>query len=126
MWEHIQERRAPTARMTWANVPQWTETIVDNEFRTLRGSSFVQNSPSMNFISNDFQSPQVVGQLIGFRVAMIPEPSSFILAAFGFLALAWRFRRRNAPDSEIPGFNLTRDPGPWYPWAILDPLSWCR
>jgi hypothetical protein len=28
-------------------------------------------------------------------LASIPEPSSFVLAAFGFLALAWRLRRRN-------------------------------
>jgi sulfatase modifying factor 1 len=78
------------------NVWQWNEILVNGVARGYRGGSFATNSDSLrstsriNFITSTFEL-----NYIGFRVAMVPEPSSDALAglAFGGLA-AWAWRRR--------------------------------
>ena len=84
------------------NVVQWNEALISGSFRGLRGGSF--DGGGANLLSSgriDFASPTITDSLVGFRVANIPggfvapEPSTLVLAAFGFMGLAaWGWRRR--------------------------------
>ena len=77
------------------NVWQMTETLF-GLFRSIGGGSYFNDASFMKGNSqSDFDT--IDGQsatFMGFRVAMIPEPSTLALAAFGFIGLAaWRWRR---------------------------------
>jgi formylglycine-generating enzyme required for sulfatase activity len=71
------------------NVMEWNETLIDSLDRGVRGGAF----GSMTFgydLSSHARSgtPATTTQLnLGFRVAMIPEPSTGLLASLGGLAL---------------------------------------
>lgn len=81
------------------NVYQWNEGMFDtgvNIARIMRGGSF--NDPSLGTMSSvrfDVDPTSHVYTL-GFRVASnVPEPSSLVLAALGFVGLAaWAWRKR--------------------------------
>jgi sulfatase modifying factor 1 len=71
------------------NVYQWNESLIGGSLRGLRGGSF-----SGNFTSDVSSSLRIgIGPTefrldVGFRVAMIPEPSSIVLAVMGAIGLA--------------------------------------
>ena len=79
------------------NVYEWIETSEDaindtsTESRMLRGGGY--NLSSSDLVATDFNGngPQIDMQ--GFRVAMIPEPSSLSLLALGGVVVALRRRR---------------------------------
>ena len=78
------------------NLWEWNEALVFGLFRGLRGGSF------SGFLSNallastrNINNPPDEIADVGFRVATVPEPSSIILAAFGFAALLAFGRRRS-------------------------------
>lgn len=76
------------------NILQWTETPIDDTERVLRGSSYDSDSSGL-LSSNRFGFPEDGERLNGFRLASTPEPSSLILAAFGFVGfVVWGWRRR--------------------------------
>ena len=82
------------------NVLNWNEAFTDLGFETTRGfggaafyspSDYLHSSSTMGSVMPE--GPALYG--IGFRVAETPEPSSLVLAAFGFIGLAaWGWRRR--------------------------------
>jgi len=78
------------------NVFQWNELFISGS-RGLGGGSYMNDefymrSSVMGLISGDEAG---YASSTGFRVAMIPEPSSVALAALGFAGLiAWGWRRR--------------------------------
>jgi sulfatase modifying factor 1 len=83
------------------DVFQWNEALITNSFGSYRGF----RGGSFNDISNSLQSsvrghgvnPSDVNNVFGFRVAAVPEPSSFILAALGLAGLAaWTWNRNRA------------------------------
>ena len=77
------------------NVFQWNEAQIGASGRVLRGGSLSDVSSYMLSASRlGPVSPLSEGPFFGFRLANVPEPSTFALAAFGFIALAWRLRRR--------------------------------
>jgi len=85
------------------NVVQWNEALIFGSYRGLRGGMF--GSPSSDLISSKsrfFGDPATDGaEFVGFRVASVPEPSSFVLAALGFIGLVvWRRRKRTG---RLPG-----------------------
>jgi formylglycine-generating enzyme required for sulfatase activity len=80
------------------NVEEWNEAILSlnsNTLRALRGGSYF-NAPIALAASHrrgDF--PELAIFDIGFRVAIVPEPSTGLLVFVGLLGLTgWR-RRRN-------------------------------
>jgi hypothetical protein len=73
------------------NVYEWGETIFGPD-RVLRGGSY-GTGPNELAASAVYSANAVNGEkdFIGFRVAMIPEPSTYLLVTFGLLGLAgWR------------------------------------
>jgi formylglycine-generating enzyme required for sulfatase activity len=79
------------------NVWEWNETLVGSVFRGTRGGCYF-------FGQNGLAPPRVISNApalelaeIGFRVASVPEPSTFALlgiGAVGLMGLAWRRRKR--------------------------------
>jgi probable HAF family extracellular repeat protein len=87
------------------NVFQWTEGLLSGGFyRSLHGASplipgdFLLGAyPTSSFVQAYEIRPATQSILIGFRLAMVPEPSSVILAAFGIVSLAvYGWRRKHA------------------------------
>jgi sulfatase modifying factor 1 len=71
------------------NVGEFADDAFD---ATLGGSFVLQPSPNAGNVEN---FGYVFGNYVGFRVAFIPEPSSFVLAMLGFIGfVAWGWRRR--------------------------------
>jgi len=71
------------------NVSEWNETLIGN-VRFIRGGSFQNfaftlSAPDRGPTGDPFLSPN--GGL-GFRLALVPEPSTVVLAAFGIVGLA--------------------------------------
>lgn len=76
------------------NVWQWNEALIDS-FRGIRGSAFDRDPSSFMLSSNRIGSnPTFVNAIIGFRVASVPEPSTFALGAAAIASLAFVARRR--------------------------------
>jgi hypothetical protein len=74
------------------NVWQWNDTLIGGTLRGLRGAAFDND---WSFMLSSFRGatvPQYRDIAVGFRVANIPtgyvpEPSSLVLAAIGFIGL---------------------------------------
>ena len=77
------------------NVWEWNEAIILESYRGLRGGSFYIN---VNFLQSSVRNgcgapPDEYGN-IGFRVSVVPEPSSIIALAGGLISLLGLKRRR--------------------------------
>ena len=75
------------------NVWEWNEAVISSSFRGLRGGSWVNNSSSLAASNRIDVNPTVENNIIGFRVASIPEPSTGLLGVLGMLGLTQRRRR---------------------------------
>ncbi len=80
------------------NIEEWTESaedgVIDNPYerRIYRGGGFASHVSFMGALGRSDEGPTEYGSPIGFRVAVIPEPSSVLLLTFGAGALL--FHRR--------------------------------
>jgi sulfatase modifying factor 1 len=75
------------------NVYQWNEALI-GLFRGVRGGAFDSFAFPLQSANRSFFLPANELSDVGFRVAMVPEPSSFVLAALGLIGcLAWAGRR---------------------------------
>lgn len=76
------------------NVWEWNDAVTD--FSGLRGGSWLNNDRNMqSSYRTDSVAPTVEGGNIGFRVATVPEPSTYaLLLMTGAGALWWARRRR--------------------------------
>jgi formylglycine-generating enzyme required for sulfatase activity len=70
------------------NVWEWNETTLccSGNQRDYRGGDWLNQAPAMKANGNLGGLPSGEGPTLGFRVATVPEPSSFVLAG-AFLAL---------------------------------------
>ena len=81
------------------NVFQWNEAFAGhlNSDREARGSAFDNDANHLTIYYGVGFDPAGTFADVGFRVAMVPEPSGVVLAAIGFAGLiAWGWRRRQA------------------------------
>ena len=78
------------------NVWQWNEVLTMGTSRGFRGGAFNRNAESMLSTFRVSDDATDGSSNVGFRVASIPEPSSFALAALSLLALAASRTRRFA------------------------------
>jgi hypothetical protein len=84
------------------NVAQWLETAVDQmnddaaENRIATGYHFAspvtQDATQLGFWSNS--APTLETDEVGFRVAAVPEPSTYALVLLGGAASVWFMKRR--------------------------------
>ncbi|MHB9069651.1 MAG: formylglycine-generating enzyme family protein [Sedimentisphaerales bacterium] len=77
------------------NVFEWNETLESGSSRILRGGSFGDFSGIGGHLSSSGWSscyPFGVSGIIGFRVASVPEPCSFILLSLGGLMLRGKIK----------------------------------
>ena len=85
------------------NVFEWDETVVyetsSSASRGERGGAFAGFEPYLAPSDRYSYRPTFEGDTIGFRVASVPEPSTFVLlgmGAIGLLGFAWRRRKAAA------------------------------
>ncbi|MGA2915810.1 MAG: SUMF1/EgtB/PvdO family nonheme iron enzyme [Sedimentisphaerales bacterium] len=74
------------------NVYEWNENLVNSSdpYRRMRGGSFSSTYPYLDIASSGGSHgdyPYKESNLLGFRVASIPEPATILLLSFGGLAL---------------------------------------
>jgi sulfatase modifying factor 1 len=75
------------------NVHEWNEAFADGPYRSLRGGSYIDRAAVLATSYRYSQNPPIKEAVTGFRVAMIPEPSTALLVACGLVGLAARRRR---------------------------------
>jgi formylglycine-generating enzyme required for sulfatase activity len=77
------------------NVWEWVETNnLESEQRILRGGSWSFYNSNLESSLYSAADPSTDYENLGFRIAMIPEPSSFSLLALGGVVAALRRRKR--------------------------------
>jgi formylglycine-generating enzyme required for sulfatase activity len=82
------------------NAWEWTETAfwgindIAGKDRELRGGSWYHASSGLGASARGLDNPRVEADYIGFRVAMIPEPSSLSLLALGGVVMLGRKKRQ--------------------------------
>jgi formylglycine-generating enzyme required for sulfatase activity len=104
------------------SVFEWNEALISVPFRGLRGGAWSLDSSYLLSSFRDYiNPPSSTNLLIGFRVASIPEPSSFVLAASGLAAgfSGWRRRTKRlaGPGGESDNFPKSSERfGPLSPY----------
>jgi formylglycine-generating enzyme len=71
------------------NVWQWEDSVNGSQRRGLRGGSYADTANAMLPYSADDTSPSLVDSAVGFRVAYVPEPSSFCLLLASAIVLTF-------------------------------------
>jgi formylglycine-generating enzyme required for sulfatase activity len=75
------------------DVFQWNETLISGSFRGLRGGSWYDNS---GYLASSFRSsfgPVLENDGFGFRVAIVTEPGTAVLASIA-CGMIWILRKR--------------------------------
>ena len=82
------------------NVWEWNESAFDgansssSEFRTIRGGNWFDTEDALLTSGRTAPGPKIEGYGIGFRVASVPEPSTYALLLMTGAGALWMARRR--------------------------------
>jgi MYXO-CTERM domain-containing protein len=76
------------------NVMEWNETMDASFFRGVRGGSWSLLAADLRSSSRSFLDASGAGNVVGFRVDTVPEPTVAGIALLGALGLAARRPRR--------------------------------
>ena len=76
------------------NVWEWNEALISGSFRGLRGGSFDFGANNLQSSYRNSPNPTNENNIIGFRVATVPEPSTAVLAMVGCGLMLWWGKRR--------------------------------
>jgi formylglycine-generating enzyme len=77
------------------NVFEWNEAIISGTFRGMRGGSHLLGPINLAASTRALRGPSDETVILGFRVAMVPEPGTGLLVITGLLGLAGRRRVRD-------------------------------
>jgi formylglycine-generating enzyme len=79
------------------NLAEWNDAMVSGSSRGLRGSSWNGIAFSLQGVDRQFDTPDWENYYLGFRVATVPEPSTYVLLLAGAGALyVWRRRKASS------------------------------
>ncbi len=90
------------------DVWQWNETLISGSYRGLRGGSWLDYSSSLQSSYRIINFPTGENSIFGFRVASVPEPSTFVLAACGAVGLLWLAGRRRLKPRQFQRLTWPR------------------
>ena len=77
------------------NVWEWSDAVMTGSTRGLRGGSWNDEVPNLEASTRSSGDPAGKGNFVGFRVATVPEPSTYALLAMSAAGLgAYVLRRR--------------------------------
>jgi len=77
------------------NVREWNEAVIFGTNRQIRGGGFLSQTNRLQSTGPDSEMPEFEAADLGFRIAMVPEPSAAVAAILaGGLSLAGRRRQR--------------------------------
>ena len=76
------------------DVNQWNDAVISGTVRGQRGGSWDRYFTAMESSGRSGNNPTFEFSSVGFRLASVPEPSSFVLIGFGCWVLASKRRRR--------------------------------
>jgi sulfatase modifying factor 1 len=77
------------------NVSEWNDAVIDDTYRGIRGGAWNAEDWLLVPTGRGGGSPSVDGgQAVGFRVASVPEPSTYALLAMSVAGALWWARRR--------------------------------
>ncbi len=74
------------------NVWEWNDAVIGSN-RGIRGGSWSGNDTVMSALSRNSFFPANENSIIGFRVAIVPEPGVVGIMALGIVMLAWKRKR---------------------------------
>lgn len=80
------------------NVWEWNGAVVNDTNRGLNGGSWKEDggNPNLQSTYNNDLDPTLFGNGVGFRVATVPEPSTYVLVLMGAGAVYfWKRRKRS-------------------------------
>ena len=77
------------------NVWEWNDAVIGSS-RGLRGGSWIGSGYDLQSSDRASSDPSYEGGDVGFRVASVPEPSTYGLLLMGAAALWWWRRRKSA------------------------------
>jgi formylglycine-generating enzyme required for sulfatase activity len=74
------------------NAWEWDEAVISSA-RGIRGGSWSGNEVSLRDTTRSSFSPANESSIVGFRIAVVPEPGVVGLMALGIVLLAWKRKR---------------------------------
>ncbi len=75
------------------NVREWNDAVISGSSRGLRGGSWFDNDSFLRSLLRDGNAPSLESNLVGFRLASVPEPTSGVLVMLGCVGMLARRRR---------------------------------
>ncbi len=91
---------SPSSYFTYdqsGNVYEWNDAVIDGNLRGLRGSDWRGNDESMASSYRYYSAPDTEEwSYIGFRVATVPEPSTYALLLLSGAVSLWALKRRKS------------------------------